>query len=106
MNLNELDINGLRTEIAILQEDIEKKETYAKFTIPAIMTNNIVSHISSSSGNKNTNGYIINIEDTILLKIPLEYIYFYDGDIIPKGTKFIVVFIGGNINDIKIIGRY
>ena len=40
------------------------------------------------------------------LKVPKEYTYFYEGDVMPAGTKFIVAFIGGNINDIKIIGRY
>ena len=29
-----------------------------------------------------------------------------DGYIIPKGTRFIVAYIGANVNDIKIIGRY
>lgn len=113
MNLNELNIDNLRLEIAILLEDISKKETYARFKIPVIMTEDNVSHVSSfgsknviNKRNANISGYSVNIENDIKLKVPLEYIYFYDGDIIPAGTKFIVAFIGGNVNDIKIIGRY
>ena len=29
-----------------------------------------------------------------------------DGYVIPAGTRFIVAYIGANVNDIKIIGRY
>ena len=46
------------------------------------------------------------MENTIEIKIPLEYTYFYDGYVIPAGTRFIVAYIGANVNDIKIIGRY
>ena len=48
----------------------------------------------------------IEFKNVIKLKVPKEYTYFYEGDVMPAGTKFIVAFIGGNINDIKIIGRY
>lgn len=113
MKLNELDIDGLRIEIAILLEDIPKKEIEAKFKIPVLMTEDTISHITSSGSknvinkrNANISGYSINIQDAISLKVPLEYIYFYNGDIIPAGTKFLVAFVGGNMNDIKIIARY
>ena len=38
--------------------------------------------------------------------MPKEYTVYYGRRIIPKGTRFIVAFIGGNLNDIKIVARY
>lgn len=114
MNYSGLDVNSLRIEIAILQEDIlSNNPGTAKFKIPVIMTDDTISRIIAS-GNKNIinrrngniSGFNINIENTILLRIPLEYTYFYGKKIIPSGTKFLVAFVGGNINDIRIIGRY
>lgn len=112
-NYNDININNLRIEIAILQEDVQSSNPgSAKFKIPVIMTNDVIGHINTSNNNilNKVNGNLsassINMEDTITLKIPTEYTYFYGSSIVPAGTKFLVAFIGGNINDMQIIGRY
>lgn len=112
-NINYVDINNLRTEIAILQEDVDARNPgTAKFIIPVIMTSDALGNISIANRNiinyKNGNltGSTVNMQNTIELYIPTEYTYFCNTDIIPSGTRFIVAFIGGNVNDIKIIGRY
>lgn len=100
--LNNLYMDGLRTEIAILQEDVQSKNPgYAKFIIPVLMTTTNVDSLIINSKNSS-----INLTNTINLYIPTQHTYFYNKDIVPKGTKFIVTFVGGNINDIKIIGMY
>lgn len=113
MNINSFNKDNLRLEIAILQEDIDPKNPgTARFKIPTLLTEDTVAGIQTANtnirnkinGNLNTSG--VNIENTIDIKIPLEYTYFYDGYVIPKGTRFIVAYIGANVNDIKIIGRY
>lgn len=113
MNLNSFDFDRLRIEIAILQEDVlAKNPGVAKFKIPVIITEDTVSHIETSNSNiiNRRNGNLssssINIENTIKLKIPTEFTYFYGKEIVPAGTRFLVAFVGGNINDIKIISRY
>lgn len=114
MNYSGLDINALRTEIAILQQDVPSNNPgTAKFKIPVIMTDDTVSRIVASGSkniinrrNGNISGFSVNLENTISLRIPLEYTYFYGKKIVPAGTKFLVTFVGGNINDIIIIGRY
>lgn len=108
-----LDVNDLRLEIAILQENInsQKSGTY-KFKIPAIITTNNVSTIytrANNLANKNalkSTATMTQFDDCIDLYVPLEHIVFYNGDIVPAGTKFIVGFVGGNVNDAKIISRY
>lgn len=114
MNINQLNIDNLRIEIAVLQENVSANNPgTAKFKIPVIMTEDTISHIAAyginnivNKKNANISGYSINIEDTIDLKIPTEYTYFYGKKIVPAGTRFLVAFVGGNVNDIKIIGRY
>lgn len=44
-------------------------------------------------------------EITLDLKIPREIMLAYKDKFIPKGTKFLVAFVGGNINNVQIIGR-
>jgi hypothetical protein len=113
MNMNIFSRDNLRLEIAILQEDVDPKNPgTAKFKIPTLLTENTVASIQTNSTNirNKTNGNLasagINMENTIEIKIPLEYTYFYDAYVIPAGTRFIVAYIGANVNDIKIIGRY
>ena len=103
----------LRTEIAILQEDVDAKNpSIHKFSIPALITNNNVNKLYTPTPNivnKNilkSNTAVTTFDSTIDLRLPKEYTAYSDSDIIPKGTKFIVCFVGGNINDIRIIGRY
>ena len=109
-SINVADKERLRLEIAILQEDVKASNPgTAKFKIPIIMTDMVIGQtvisntILSKSNLRNTS---VNISNTVDLFIPTEYTYFYGTDIVPKGTRFIVAFIGGNVNDIKIIGRY
>lgn len=103
----------LRTEIAVLQEDVDANNpSIHKFTIPALITNNTVSKIYTPTPNiinksiLKSNTAVTSFDSTIDLVLPKEYTIFSKSDIIPKGTRFIVCFVGGNINDIKIIGRY
>lgn len=50
--------------------------------------------------------YTLKSEITLDLVIPNYLIQDYpDADIVPKGTKFLVCFVGGNINKCQIIGR-
>lgn len=112
MNRNIFDADRLRLEIAILQEDVlSSNPGIAKFKIPALLTEDTTMHIQTGNRNivnksNNLSSSSLNMESTIDLKIPTEYTYFYDEEIVPKGTKFIVAFIGANANDIKIVGRY
>lgn len=112
-NQNQLDINRMRTEIAILQEDINAKNPgWAKFKIPVIMSNNNIAHITTTNYNisnkisGNIKASSVNLNNSILLRVPEEFTYFWPTDIVPAGTRFIVTFVGANVNDIKIIGRY
>lgn len=111
--LNIFDTNHMRTEIAILQENIDSKNPgYAKFKIPVINSDDKVAHITTSNRNimnkkaGNIKASAVNIENTITLRVPKEYTFFWPSDIVPAGTRFIVSFVGGNVNDIHIIGRY
>lgn len=111
-NQNFLNIDNLRLEIAILQEDIPSQSpSVHKFKIPVISTGEKIGsfNINQNTFNKKILKSSINkttFDSTIELRVPKEYTVFYGADVIPKGTRFIVAFIGGNINDIKIIGRY
>ena len=110
---NYLDINNLRLEIAILQENIDSQNPgIHKFTIPSIITGEKVGTIyiqTKNSANRKLLKSTIaktTFDPTIELRVPKEYTAFFGADIIPKGTRFIVAFIGGNVNNIRIIGRY
>ena len=112
-NQNYTESYTLRTEIAILQEDINSQNPgIHKFTIPAIMTGEKVGtmyvHAKNSANKRLLKSTIAKttFDPTIDLRVPKEYTAFFGADIIPKGTKFIVAFIGGDINNIRIIGRY
>ena len=104
----------LRLEIAILEEDISATNPKtASFTIPALMTEQYkgkkyVNNYNVINKNKTGTPSIstITIDNTIKLQVPKEYTKWYGSIIIPKGTKFIVAFVGGNINSMRIIGRY
>ena len=112
--MNNLNIDHLRIEIAYLQEEILSSDPpkRAKFKIPVIMTEDRVTSLKTSNknilnrSNGNISGSPINLDNTIELEVPLEYTFFYAAEKIPKETRFLVTFVGGNVNDIKIIGRY
>ena len=113
MNNTYLDVDKMRIEVAILQEEIYAFEPgYGKFKIPTVMTQDVVARVNSSSSNiiNKRNGNLgsssVNIDNYIQLFVPLEYTFDYGAEKIPKGTKFLVAFIGANVNDGKIIGRY
>jgi hypothetical protein len=112
-NSNQFDMDRMRTEIAILQEDIDAKHPgIAKFKIPVIMSNDNIAHITTNNyniSNKKTGNIkssAININNYIALRVPEEFTYFWPTEKVPAGTRFIVTFVGGNVNDIRIIGRY
>ncbi len=114
MAKNRISMDNLRIEIAVLQEQIDAYDPPAKgkFTIPVLMTTNEqatvstgVSHIVNKR-NGNIKSSTINIDNTIDINLPIEYCCTYGADIIPSGTRFLVSFISGNINDIRIVGRY
>lgn len=113
MNINTFNKDSLRLELAILQEDVQSKNPgVAKFKIPTLFTENTVANIQTGNSNirnkviGNLSNASVNLENTVDIKIPIEYTYFYEKDIVPKGTRFIIAYIGANINDIRIIGRY
>lgn len=110
---NALYYDGGRIEIAVLQEDLDAKTAgWAKFKIPVVMTQDTVARVSASNFNilnkRNTtlSSAYINIENMIDLYVPQEYTYFTGLETIPAGTRFLVCFVGNNINDARIIGRY
>lgn len=108
------NLNNFRQEIAVLQEEINKYDppSDAKFIIPALMGN---LSTEKTIPNKSTN--ILNTKNNlgitktttsnyITLSIPKEYVINYPKKYVPKGTMFIVGFIGGDITTAKIVGRY
>lgn len=110
---NAMISNNLRIEIAVLQENVEAfKGRLAKFKIPVIMTNDISANIITSNinivnrRNGNLSASQLNINNTIDLYLPYEHIFTYGEKIVPIGTRFLIAFVGANINDAKIIGRY
>ena len=112
-NQTYLDQDNLRLEVAILQENIKSQDPgEANFKIPAIMTGEKIGTVytptKNSANKKIYKGTTTKttFDDEITLKIPLEYTAFFGKRIVPKGTKFIVAFIGGDINNIRIVGRY
>ena len=106
--------DNLRIEVAILQESIDAYDppVKGKFTIPVLMTSGEKATISTGTSNilNKRNGNIksstINIDNTIDLYLPIEYCVTYGADKIPSGTRFLVSFVSGNLNDIRIVGRY
>jgi len=90
------EIDNLRIEIAVLQEPIKSFiPGFAKFKIPPLMTdkNNINSTQTSDD---------VYIE----LYVPYEYTFCWGSDVVAEGTRFLVASVGGNLNDMRIIGRY
>ena len=104
--MNNLNIDHLRIEIAYLQEEILSSDPpkRAKFKIPVIMTEDRVTSLKTSNknilnrSNGNISGSPINLDNTIELEVPLEYTFFYGAEKIPKDTRFLVTFVGGNVN--------
>lgn len=99
-------------EIAILMDTVNKNNPVGRFIIP-ILTPNLKTDrlIKSEKGVVDTSN-IINLQTNrtmslteqnyVTLSVP-EYM-FGSGIEYKKGDKFIIVFIGGNVNKIQIIG--
>lgn len=113
MNSSLLSDTGIRIEIAISMQAFNAfTPGIYRFKIPVLMTENTVSRFSTSSANivNRRNGNIgsssVSIDNGIDLYVPYEFIFDYGNELIPVGTKFLIAFVGANINDCKIIGRY
>jgi hypothetical protein len=113
-NNNYTSSEGYTLEFAILQEDIPADQsTTANFKIPTLINTGTVAKVNTNTStirNKTTTNLTsasMNIKDTISLRVPMEYTYYWGtSKIIPAGTRFIVAYIGGNVNEIAIVGRY
>jgi len=105
-------------EIAIALEDINKTNPgLVKFSIPILTpsldnSKKVSNIIHQNPGNlrntKKTALEISNITISNYVEIPLNKALCIDdySDYIPAGSKWIVVFIGGDITKPQIIGRY
>lgn len=107
------NIDQLRTELAVLQEDItdtSNPPTRAKFKIPVLITDNTTGTMYTSNSNitnrSNNRVSSVTLDDTIELPLPKEHVVYYGKKKMPAGTRFIITFVSANINDIRIIGRY
>lgn len=114
-NIDYGNLNNFRQEIAVLQETINKYSPpdKAKFVIPALMGNvpiadKTIPNRSNNIQNKTNNLNITKttVSNYISLNIPKEYVINYPEKYVPEGTMFIAGFVGGDITNAKIIGRY
>lgn len=110
--MNSGDYQGVY--VAKILHDINKyKPGMADFNIPAIMNDEgiiqtqTIQNNTSNLANQNVNIGISNstVTKSIKISIPPEIVYFYPGKVVPKGTVFFVMFVGGDINKPIIIGR-
>lgn len=112
--INYTNLSNFRQELAVLQEEINKYDppTDAKFTIPALIGDNDSEQTTpnrlNNILNKNNDLGITRITTSnyVTLAVPKEYVINYPTKYVPKGTLFIVGFIGGDITSAKIVGRY
>jgi len=113
MNYNNLELNTI--EIAEASELFKTTDGSAKFYIPVLMffSSNTI-ELRPYTAAKN----IVNKEDNLNMgpintftghiEIPLheERLGKWPKNEVPKGTKFMVVFVGGDITKPRILGRY
>lgn len=101
---------------AILYEDVDKNESPIKkhpFYIKALVpfeteAGQTINIDKSNIYNKDLSWlstYSMTSEMTIDLYIPKYLTIDIEGDTITKNTKFLVAFVGGNLNNCQIIGR-
>jgi hypothetical protein len=112
--MNYSDYNNVQE--AILYEDVNRDENegikhpfYIKALVPFETKEGRTINVNRSFiMNKDLNWLstvTMTSEITVDLFLPTELKRFYPEQVIPKGTKFIVAFVGGNINNVQIIGR-
>ena len=110
-SFNELNPDYLRLEIATLLKDVPlKSKIVGKFKINTVVqkyeTNRKMTK-TSNIYNKNVSSATIESKDSIDIPIPVHMrIFFNNGKSIPKGTRFIVGFVGADINNARIIALY
>lgn len=101
-------------EIAILMDNIDKENNIGRFIIPTLTPSYSTKRLVKSTKPKNSTNNIINNniigvteiteQNYVTLTVPN---YLFNNDINYKeGDKFIIVFVGGDINKIRIIGVY
>lgn len=110
-SFNSLNQDYLRLEIATLVNDVPlKSKTVGKFKINALVqkyANDKRTSRTNNIYNKNVSSGTIDSKDSIDITIPIYMrMFFNNTKTIPKGTRFIVSFIGANINDAHIVGLY
>lgn len=98
-------------------EEINKYEPgICKFVVPQLMDAsgeetpavNKIKNSNSNLSNKNKSGIdatYTEVSTYIDIVVPIEHTIYYPAKIIPKGTVFWVMFVGGDINKPIIIGR-
>lgn len=102
--------------VAKLLHDVNKyKPGQADFSIPSIM-NDSGDIIQSQTIRNDTSGLVnkdktsigigtSTVTKSIKIAIPIETVYFYPTKVVPKGTVFFVMFVGGDINKPVIVRR-
>ena len=110
-NKNNSNTQSLRTEIAILQSDVNKyKPGSAEFLVPAlsISSGTFTNKTSIKLNNKDSSSSLVSVttSDTITLDIPKELTRYFSTKIIKKGTRFVIAFIGGDITTARIISSF
>ena len=104
------------THEAELYEDVDRNEEgdvkhpfFIKALVPLEKEAGKTININKSNiYNKDRNWlatYSMTSEKTVNLVIPRYLKLDYPNEVIPKGTKFLVTFVGGNLNNCQIIGR-
>lgn len=114
MTIDTNNLSNFRIELGILQEEVNKYNPpkTVKFKIPAIMgtqnSNQSIPNKSYNIMNKNNNLGIskTTTSDSISLELPKEYLIYYPEKFVPEGTLFIIGFVGGDITNAKVIGRF
>ncbi len=101
-------------EIAILMDDITKENNKGRFIIPTLTPSLPTERISRSTMPKfstsniinNTNMSITEITEQNYVTLSVPKYLFIDDIPYKEGDKFIVVFVAGDINKIRVIGVY
>lgn len=111
---NGVNLNNLRIEIATLIEAVPLvNPVQGKFQISVIMTQNSTAITTASTRNIQNKSAgaqkTATVQNTnyMLINIPMCFrVFFNNLSAIPVGTRFLVSFVGANVNDARIIGLY